>query len=47
MSQVAGFLYGALVAQTDDELLSIAHDVEALLDDFPAPFLAPLAPTIS
>jgi glycine hydroxymethyltransferase len=45
MAQVGRFLYGALVAQSEDELRHIAKEVEALLDDFPAPFLAPLAPT--
>ncbi len=45
MDQVANFLYGALTAETDAQLDEIADRVRALLDDFPAPFLAPLAPT--
>jgi glycine hydroxymethyltransferase len=44
MDQVAGFLYDALTAQDDAQLDAIAGRVRALLDDFPAPFLAPLAP---
>ncbi len=44
MDQVASFLYGALVAENDVELDRIAEQVRAMLDDFPAPFLAPLEP---
>jgi glycine hydroxymethyltransferase len=42
--QVADFLYRAITATDDDQLAAIAGDVRALLDDFPAPFLAPLEP---
>ncbi len=44
MDQVASFLYGALAAEDDAELDRIAEQVRAMLDDFPAPFLAPLEP---
>ena len=44
MEQVGSFLYRALTAADDDELHAIAADVRAMLDDFPAPFLVPLAP---
>jgi len=44
MEQVGGFLYRALTADDDAELHAIAGEVQALLDDFPAPFLVPLAP---
>jgi len=44
MEQVGAFLYRALTADDDAELHAIAGEVQALLDDFPAPFLVPLAP---
>jgi len=44
MSQVGSFLYRALTAPGEDELRGIAAEVRAMLDDFPAPFLVPLAP---
>jgi hypothetical protein len=44
MEQVGGFLYRALAADGEAELHAIAGEVRALLDDFPAPFLVPLAP---
>jgi glycine hydroxymethyltransferase len=44
MAQVGTFLNRALTAPGEDELRSIAGEVRAMLDDFPAPFLAPLGP---
>jgi glycine hydroxymethyltransferase len=44
MIQVGSFLYRALTAPGEDDLRAIAAEVRALLDDFPAPFLVPLAP---
>jgi len=44
MEQVGAFLYRALAADDEAELHAIAGEVRALLDDFPAPFLVPLAP---
>jgi glycine hydroxymethyltransferase len=44
MKRVGALLYRALTAQDDDSLTSIATEVRALLDDFPAPFLAELGP---
>ena len=44
MAQVGSFLYRALTAPDENELRAIAVEVRAMLDDFPAPFLVPLAP---
>jgi glycine hydroxymethyltransferase len=44
MVQAAGFLHAALTAKDEQALDAIAAQVRALLDDFPAPFLAPLTP---
>jgi hypothetical protein len=44
MDQVASFLYRALAAQDEASLYAIDGQERALLDDFPAPFLAALAP---
>jgi glycine hydroxymethyltransferase len=44
MAQVGSFLFRALQADGEDELRAIAGEVRAMLDDFPAPFLVPLAP---
>jgi hypothetical protein len=44
MERAASFLYRALTATDDEALAAIASDVRELLDDFPAPFLAPLTP---
>ena len=44
MRQVADFLYRAVTTSDEAALGAIAEEVRRLLDDFPAPFLAPLAP---
>jgi glycine hydroxymethyltransferase len=44
MVQAAAFLHAALTAKDEQALDAIAAQVRALLDDFPAPFLAPLTP---
>jgi len=44
MQQVGRFLYRALIAPDEEDLHAIASEVRAMLDDFPAPFLVPLAP---
>jgi hypothetical protein len=44
MARVGVLLYRALTVEDDETLKSIAREVSALLDDFPAPFLAPLGP---
>ncbi|MPZ14703.1 MAG: serine hydroxymethyltransferase [Chloroflexi bacterium] len=44
MDSVAGFLHRAITAEDEETLHGIGREVRALLDDFPAPFLAPIAP---
>ena len=44
MAQAGQLLYRTLRAPDDDALADIAAEVRALLDDFPAPFLAHLGP---
>lgn len=44
MAQVASFLYRAVTTEDEAALDAIAGEVRELLDDFPAPFLAPLSP---
>lgn len=45
MALAGRLLYRALIAPDEEALLGIAREVRALLDDFPAPFLAPLGPS--